>query len=677
VSSGHGKLRPDGPFQTLELAEGERNGNVKITMWKFAAISGVLTDEVGEPFVGATVLALRRSTRPAALQMVDDSSAFTDDRGVFRISTLAPGDYMICVTASQTTLPASLVDAYGQARVAGGTAAADLARPLSTTALGFTASAATPGNRSGDVVVQTVGPVSQGPLSFQTTFYPTVVSMAQAEIIKLGSGEERTGADIRLKLVPGAPVTGTLMGPNGPLAGIGVRLVPGYSPDLGSLTSFDTARTVSDASGRFSFMGVPAGQYVLRALKITPASPGQLGTGPRSGAPAISQEPTFWANVPITVGAEGIRNLAVRVGTGFRITGRIVYDGSTPKPAPSALPSASVQVIPAEGTQLGYPAALRGVSDADGTFTTAEIPPGKYVIRFTGTGGGWSLKSAMFQGRDVSYLAFTLQSNIDGVQIVMTDRPASVHRHGAGRGGEGRSEGRGHSVSRRSRGVALSRPIRCGDCKNVRVKRRRRVRDQRAAAGPVSDRGGAGCTRERLAESRDAGAAVAHRDLRHRRGRGEENAGSRFTADSMTRQPARCGAACIALAVLMTTPHAAQQVRDPHHTVHGRRHGALSGTVMSDETPSKPLATGDRDVERIRRRHCQSSGDDRRHGPVHVQRAAGRQIHAHRQPAPVPQRLLRCASDGEPRVDDRWHAGLTRRWPAGERLDDPDAARRR
>jgi uncharacterized protein (DUF2141 family) len=210
------------------------------------------------------------------------------------------------------------------------------------------------------------------------------------------------------------------------LAGIGVRLVPGYSPDLGSLTSFDTARTVSDASGRFSFMGVPAGQYVLRALKITPATPGQFGNGPRSGAPAVSQEPTFWANVPITVGAEGIRNLAVRVGTGFRITGRIVYDGATAKPAPSALPSASVQVIPAEGTQLGYPAALRGVSDADGTFTTAEIPPGRYVIRFTGTGGGWSLKSAMFQGRDVSYLAFTLQSNIDGVQIVMTDRPASI-----------------------------------------------------------------------------------------------------------------------------------------------------------------------------------------------------------------------------------------------------------
>lgn len=426
VNSGYGKLRPDGPSQPLELADGERNGDVKITIWKFAAISGVLTDEAGEPFVGATVTSLRRSYAAGRLQMVDDSTAFTDDRGFFRISTLAPGAYMIAVIASQITLPASLVDAFGQARLAGGTAAADLTRPMSTTTLGFTVPFSTPGNRIDDVVVQTVGPASRGPLSFQTTFYPSVVNMSQAEVITLGSGEERTGADIRLRLVPVASVTGTLLGPTGPLPNVGVRLVPGYSPDLGSLTSFDAARTVSDATGRFTFMGVPAGPYTLRALRVQQAQPSPIATGPnlRGGAPPVPDEPTLWANLPITVGPEGIRNLAVKVGTGFKITGKIVYEGSAAPPAPSALPSASVQVLPAEGHQIGYPLALRGVIAADGSFTTAELPPGKYIVRFTGTGGGWSLKSAMFQGRDVSYLPLTVQSTIDGVQIVMTDRPA-------------------------------------------------------------------------------------------------------------------------------------------------------------------------------------------------------------------------------------------------------------
>ena len=61
VPSGPGKLRPDGPTQPLELAEGERNGALKITLWKYAAISGVLTDDSGEPFVGATIWSLRRS----------------------------------------------------------------------------------------------------------------------------------------------------------------------------------------------------------------------------------------------------------------------------------------------------------------------------------------------------------------------------------------------------------------------------------------------------------------------------------------------------------------------------------------------------------------------------------------------------------------------------------------
>lgn len=438
ANSGPGKVRPDGSTQPIELAEGERNGNVKITMWKYAAISGVLTDDAGEPFVGATVWSLRRSYSTGRSQMNDGPSASTDDRGYFRVANLLPGDYMICVVASQTTLPAALVEAYGQAR---GSAATDMQRSMSVSALGFQAGTSTPGIRMGDFVVQTVGPYSRGMvppgpdeggrlMSFQTTFYPGVVNMSQADVITLASGEDRTGADIRLRLVPVAPVSGTVMGPNGPLANIGVRLAPDYSPELGNELSFEAALTVSDQNGRFMFMGVPAGQYVLRALKVPqPAPYPMIGDvrDARGGPPAIPQEPTLWANVPIAVGPDGIPDLTVKVSSGFRLAGKIIFEGTTAKPpAPNVLLNSTVQISPADGHQIGYMGALRGRVETDSAFATYEVPPGRYIVRYSGGAPGWTLKSVMYQGRDVSSVPLDVHGDISGLQIVMTDKPTDL-----------------------------------------------------------------------------------------------------------------------------------------------------------------------------------------------------------------------------------------------------------
>jgi len=51
--------------------------------------------------------------------------------------------------------------------------------------------------------------------------------------------------------------------------------------------------------------------------------------------------------------------------------------------------------------------------------------PGRYVIR-TGTPAGWALKSAMFQGRDLSDTPFDLSGDIDDVVLTFTDRPRTL-----------------------------------------------------------------------------------------------------------------------------------------------------------------------------------------------------------------------------------------------------------
>ena len=201
VPGAFGRHRPGGIAQSLTLAADERIGNVTIAIWKFAATSGTLLDDAGEPLVGAEVLALRRSYEIGRVQMSQSSSAVTDDRGAYRIASLTPGDYVICVTATQSTVPAALVDAYAQARVAGTTA--EFSRQLSSGGASF--ASFTTGIRVGDFVLQTSSPFVRGGvvppepaedgklLSFQTTFYPGVSGLAQADILTLTSGEERSG----------------------------------------------------------------------------------------------------------------------------------------------------------------------------------------------------------------------------------------------------------------------------------------------------------------------------------------------------------------------------------------------------------------------------------------------------------------------------------------------------
>ena len=56
----YGRMRPSGPQLPFELGDGERASGVSIGLWRFAAITGFVQDELGEPIVGTTVRVLRR-----------------------------------------------------------------------------------------------------------------------------------------------------------------------------------------------------------------------------------------------------------------------------------------------------------------------------------------------------------------------------------------------------------------------------------------------------------------------------------------------------------------------------------------------------------------------------------------------------------------------------------------
>lgn len=432
-SGSPGRRRPGGTTVPIVLNDGERMGPIRITIWRFASLSGTLLDDAGEPLVGATIWSLVRTYTTGRPKWNDGPSATTDDRGMFRFANLAPGDWTYCVLSAQSTMPTAIIEGFAAARAAG--TLTEYQRPFSGSTIGFDARIPTAAIRVGESVLHTVGPFSGGIVppspredgqiwSFPTTCYPNTLDLRTAEAIRLAPGEERTGADVQLKLARGVTVEGVVVGPNGPVLNAGVRLAGGFSTELVNEPTWESALTVSDSRGRFMFLGVPPGPYTLRAQK----APVITQEGPTPSA--ISPDPTLSVNFPLVVSPEGISNLTVRLLNGFRITGRLVFEGSAPKPDPKQMASSRVFLVPADGHSIGNGTWLAARVEQDGTFATHEVPPGRYMFRAFNTAAGpsstWSLRSVMMSGRDVYRSAFDLTASASGVIITFTDAPAEV-----------------------------------------------------------------------------------------------------------------------------------------------------------------------------------------------------------------------------------------------------------
>ena len=120
INGAYGMRRPDGATLPVVLADGERRGDIVIWMWRQGSISGSIVDEAGEPVVGIQVTALRRTTVGGRRRFAQGSVGTTDDRGVYRISRLAPGDYAVAMIASQVSVPAATVRQFEETAMSGG-----------------------------------------------------------------------------------------------------------------------------------------------------------------------------------------------------------------------------------------------------------------------------------------------------------------------------------------------------------------------------------------------------------------------------------------------------------------------------------------------------------------------------------------------------------------------------
>jgi len=426
LPASYGQRRPQGPGDWLTVRPGSVVTEATIRMWRYAAINGVVLDEAGEPAVGANISGLQVTMAGGRRRLAPSGSTTTDDRGVYRLANLAPGEYFVVMPSTTTSVATSTAAWYTQARAEAGSST-ELLRSLMESRAPLPS---TSGLRVGEHMVSasslrsSTSPsvTADGRLEvYRTLYHPSAVTIGDAIAVRVESGEERQGVDLRLVLEPAFAVSGEVIGLDGPAVRIGVRLIPADVENFVTEAGFETAETSTDGNGRFALLGVPPGQYMVDVLRVPRATP-----GPRPEAP---EAPTLWARQPVSVGDRDVAGLSLQLREGARVLGRLEFEGTAAAPGPEAIARVMVDLSPAGGQWLAVGSAPSRAA-GDGTFRTGGYPPGRYFIAASGPisdGVGWSVRSAMLGGRDLIDQPLALGGDdVRGVVITFTDRISAL-----------------------------------------------------------------------------------------------------------------------------------------------------------------------------------------------------------------------------------------------------------
>jgi Carboxypeptidase regulatory-like domain len=435
LSGGSGKRRPAGVSVPLTLPEGARVSDAVVIAWREASVAGSVVDERGLPIAGAHVQVVKRQPWGDRFRYTGaGTSATTDDRGEYRIAQLSPGDYIVVVPSTSDSRVVANVPP--QRDVTAGRSRASF-----EPAFGTNSYLMAPDGRT---VLLLRGPVPPAPdLEGRPRAFTTSVagglSLRGAQVIKLAAGEAREHVDVQLRASRAARVSGHITGPDGPVAGVVVRLIPEDWDGPAYLSQFSANAT---ADGAFSFLLVPSGRYTLvAARRLPPLSDVTIGPSGGIGLPMdcviMADTESLWARTSIAVGEADTADLGLVLRPGIRISGTLAFDADA---APGA---AAIERMRTAFQRIG---GADGGDDSYGAFTqpagpgrfTIRVAPGRHVIdagRILAP--NWHFKTAILNGREIG--AGPLDIGTDDVTdlvLMFTNRTAELRGTVAGERGE-------------------------------------------------------------------------------------------------------------------------------------------------------------------------------------------------------------------------------------------------
>jgi uncharacterized protein (DUF2141 family) len=377
LTTAYGAKRPLGPGTAVPVATGQA-ARVVIRMPRGAVITGALLDNTGQPAVGATVRAMRYAMINGERRLdVNGSSAIADDRGLYRIYGLPPGDYIV----GASWRPSYLAKDASELRLTTERDVRDALQPSPS-------SAASLANRT---------------VALASTFYPGSTNSRQAALITIGAGQERSGIDFTLQIVPTARVEGTVTWPGGEAPPGAVVSLMATEQVAFPGAPFDGYRSSGiRPDGTFAFSDVAPGQYALFARA--------------RGADAASTAQVMWASTDVLVDGDDVAGLNLMLAPGLTVTGQLRFESTTLRP-PADLKTVRVTLLPVQTGSVATLSPTTTSADAKGRFTLAGVTPGRYrmAVSFPGLGTprGWAVRSALF-------------GDIDALDTPLTVTPATI-----------------------------------------------------------------------------------------------------------------------------------------------------------------------------------------------------------------------------------------------------------
>ncbi len=210
VTTVFGRPTTGAPLE-VELTAGQQSLSADVELPVAGTIAGRIADEDGTPLARARVSAVRPRFQDGEETLVVTGSAFTDDRGEFRIDGLPPALYFV--------------------------AAADPA-------------------------FDQVGDAS-GPLEYSPTYFPGTVFPDEATRVKVEAGRVTPPVEFGLQIVRPARVRGQLIASDGrQLLAVAVVMTAQHDDQLAAMPIRDVTL---EPDGTFLFRNVPPGRYVIRA----------------------------------------------------------------------------------------------------------------------------------------------------------------------------------------------------------------------------------------------------------------------------------------------------------------------------------------------------------------------------------------------------------------------------
>lgn len=389
LAANYGARRPGRLPSRLSIPAATAIDDVTLYMARGAAIEGIVRDINGEPAPNVGVV-----VSPAGdiqlMTAILGAPWTTDDRGVYRAYGLAPGSYVV-YAIPQHVRRGEMVQPSLEEMDAALRSLTD--KPSATSA----------------PRVQFNQTVSYGPV-----FHPSASTIAQAGVITVAAGEERSGVDVSLTLVPTRAIDGIVLDPSGqPGTQIQLFISGNGTPNP---VSFDaapimTGRSTTLGAGRFRYTNVTAGQYTI--------------TAKRQG------DPPLFAQTVVDVTGSDVLGLQLRLRPALVVNGRIVFKGRTAPP--TSLASVRITMTPPAGggggmgnlTNYGLGTSLAVNADDDGNFVL-NIIPGPYVagsfIPGNNAATGWWLQSAMINGLDAVDIPATIDSANANVVLTFSDQ---------------------------------------------------------------------------------------------------------------------------------------------------------------------------------------------------------------------------------------------------------------